>query len=98
MKDFGLTHINTGCYYCSNGQEITIVTDGKDTHFIDHSRMVYGTIEGTRTVREVIKAYLSGHYTYLKLDTSARINIENAYFSFDFVDFSHEYRNGYFGE
>ena len=70
-------HINTGCHYDKKGQEITIIYTADQTHFIDHSRMLSGTMnEANLGPMEVVRRYILNNYSYLKLDLEERMNIE----------------------
>lgn len=93
-------HINTGCYYTKEGQEITILNDpdnvkGPLTHFIDHSRGVSGTIKGTCNSNQIFfRAYLRNDYKHLEMDFTERNRIEEEYASglFTFIDVSTQYK------
>ena len=86
-------HINTGCFYDEHGQEITIVYEDGKTHFLDHSRMVDGTInEPDLKPMQVINKYLYSEYDHCSLSWDVRREMRQKRREFNFVDYSGEYR------
>jgi hypothetical protein len=86
------THVNTGCLYTKEGQKVTIVHAKDATHFIDHSRMVHGSMPGTGLSDiDVIKRYVMNDYDHLKLDTQRRMEIEKFEKTATFRDISAQY-------
>ena len=88
-----MRHVNTGCRYDENGQEITIVERDGATHFIDHSRYVDGTIAGTGlTNMQVVKAYVHGRYSRCELCPLDVQGIRKHRLDYNFKDISDQYR------
>jgi len=89
-------HINTGCLYSKDGQEITIMDDPdlELTHFIDHSRGISGFIMGIDlSIADVIKAYLRNDYSWCKLNQNTQTLIDNDHENNDltFIDWKSQY-------
>lgn len=94
MDDFKVEHVNTGCWYQSDGQKITIAHGKNETHFFDHSRMIDGTIRkaGLSTM-DVIKMYVKGQHEMLDIEPwDLKFEFAKFYGTEEFKDISSEYK------
>ena len=89
---YKIEHVNTGCLYEKAGQKITIIHGRYATHFIDHSRMLDGTILTIGlSAMDVIEEYVKGVYDYCQLPYEAQLKFRN-YSLEKFKDISAEYK------
>lgn len=55
--------VNTGAYYCEEGQEIVVILGEEKSHFIDFSRGIDGTVPAPNlTMLQVLGHYAKGNY------------------------------------
>lgn len=95
LKEYSLQHVNTGCLYEKEGQKITIIHGDRETHFIDHSRMVSGTIEDVElSAIQVVWKYVKGHYRPIAIEPyHLRYEFEKHYKTAEFEDISDKYKS-----